>query len=518
MFNIMIFLGIKDKLKYLYTFEFVLILLGFILRLKLYLYNNSFFIDECALGANIINRNYLELFLPLQLFQCSPPFFLMASKFILDISHQLGNLYTQDLVLRFLPLFCSIASLPLFAIFLNKITNNKIFIWICLAMMSFNDIAISYAAIFKQYSTELMFSLILLLIFHNFSINLSKKNLILYSFIICISIWFSNTAIFLIVAELLYFICKYLNKSFREEIKPNLAKFIKIIFIPFSINFLLYYFCYFTPVYKSQYLFMKNFWTTFISSFLTLNNFPILFYQRLQGIIETPFTRLFLYLFLLLNVILLLKNKEFKNKTKFFIIIPIIFSIIASFINKYPFFAKFILYLLPMFIILYCQVIFFIKYLDKKFIKTFKIFTIIVLFLCFCIKMNQPLAKELFINDPARNAFEFIKQNNIPINKIIIVPFGHADYYATDVFKDKKPLLYDSPWDGFKNSAARKFIDTCPKGDYWYINMFLSIRFTNETYNKQYLNYLKNNKHVKILKTYHYDHPDNVYIIHFEKK
>ena len=31
--------------------------------------------------------------------------------------------------------------------------------------------------------------------------------------------------------------------------------------------------------------------------------------------------------------------------------------------------------------------------------------------------MNQPLAKELFINDPARNAFEFIKQNNIDLSK-----------------------------------------------------------------------------------------------------
>lgn len=149
----------------------------------MYFYNQSFWLDECSLGFNILHRSYFfKLFKALDLYQVAPPFFMVTCKFLLNISHQVNNFYTKDLVLRLFPCICSIVSLPLFAILVQKMFKNKYFTWISTAMLVFNPAAINYTQELKQYSCEMMFTIILLLAFLSLDIkNICYKKLALYS-------------------------------------------------------------------------------------------------------------------------------------------------------------------------------------------------------------------------------------------------------------------------------------------------------------------------------------------------
>ena len=57
----------KRHLALIYLFIAIIIAIGIILKLKAYFYNQSLFHDECALAVNILDKNYLELFKPLDI-------------------------------------------------------------------------------------------------------------------------------------------------------------------------------------------------------------------------------------------------------------------------------------------------------------------------------------------------------------------------------------------------------------------------------------------------------------------
>ena len=84
--------------KYSYIVCVVLIiLLGFGLRLYLYLSAPSFWFDESALGYNVLTLSYKKLFGILHLQQVAPPLFLVSTKFLTTI------FYSSDKILRLIP-------------------------------------------------------------------------------------------------------------------------------------------------------------------------------------------------------------------------------------------------------------------------------------------------------------------------------------------------------------------------------------------------------------------------------
>ena len=54
---------------------FLVFILAIYLRTKVYLTNQSFWHDECALAWNILNKNYIDLFQPLRFLQAAPVLF-----------------------------------------------------------------------------------------------------------------------------------------------------------------------------------------------------------------------------------------------------------------------------------------------------------------------------------------------------------------------------------------------------------------------------------------------------------
>ena len=146
---------------------------GIYLRIELFLYNQGFWNDEILLAPyNIMEKTYFEFFKPLNNYQVAPPFFLIVTKFFYELYTKTNGIEYCEFGVRFVPLLSSILAVPAFFILLSKIFNNKYVIITGLMFFSLNTTAISYSQEAKQYSTELLFSIILLYIFY--TINFKK--------------------------------------------------------------------------------------------------------------------------------------------------------------------------------------------------------------------------------------------------------------------------------------------------------------------------------------------------------
>lgn len=493
-------LPLIKKINLTYLITGLIILCGIILRLKVYFYNQSFWYDECSLGGNILHRSYFfKLFKALDLFQVAPPFFMVTCKFLLDISHQVNNFYTKDLVLRLFPCICSIVSLPLFAILVQKMFKNRYFTWISTALLVFNPAAINYAQELKQYSCEMMFTIILLLAFLSLDIkNICYKKLALYSLLFTIAPWFSSSAWFVMAAGFVVTIIDMIKNKHFDKTK------IAILFIPLIANFLVWALLWYKPVNKSLFDWMHQYWLSKEPSFLSFHNFSQMFVEKIQRLIEFPYPQ-YLFLFLFLNLIIFFTTREYRNKC--YTLIPILLCITASFLEHYPFVQRLILFLLPLFIILYCQLVFVIK--QSKLTTAG-----LVLLLAFvCINQFSVSTKRyLFHNHSFRN-FALILQENANkdfSNVIFTTPFQYGYYLDLK----SKNILSDNPWQDFEKSTIPEKITNFPKGDYW-----IEVSYSNKKlhYSLNLKKYIYSNSNLKVLKIWQNPVDETIYLIHFEK-
>ena len=88
----------RKSLFFLFIFLFALIIFyGTLVRLEVFCNPRDFFSDEGSIFINIERRTFLQLFLPLDLAQCSPPLFSILSKIIYE------NFGFDEKALRFIP-------------------------------------------------------------------------------------------------------------------------------------------------------------------------------------------------------------------------------------------------------------------------------------------------------------------------------------------------------------------------------------------------------------------------------
>ncbi|MFN8387617.1 MAG: hypothetical protein U0X92_14530 [Anaerolineales bacterium] len=178
-----------------------LLFVGAILRLRGYLSGRSLWADEAMLALNIVNRNFTELFKPLEYDQGAPLGFLLVEKFFNTLFGR------QELVLRFFPLLAGLASLWLFYRLLMSLRGGDsrrsvaVAPWrhnlLALALFAVNPQLIYYTSEAKQYIVDVAVALGLLLlaipIFQNQS---SRKSFSLLAVAGILALWFSHPALF----------------------------------------------------------------------------------------------------------------------------------------------------------------------------------------------------------------------------------------------------------------------------------------------------------------------------------
>ena len=310
-----------------------LILLGLIfilaiyLRTKVYLVNQSFWHDECALAWNIINKGYTELFQPLRFLQAAPVLFLIFSKFIIN------NFGVSELSFRLLPFISGILSIPAFYFLSRKILNNKF------AILSANLIFATclplyyYSAEFKPYSTDVLLCILSAFIFYK----LNKNNLLLFSLLLSAFIWFSFPSVFILTAISLLIV---LSKNYKIKEKVLFT-------LPLVINSIAYYYLFFGKILSAQKLGMTNYWK---DNFVNVYNFSHLVKDSFDFMFSENSILIFLAL---LGLLLYIKDN---NKFFRFSFVTILVVILASMMNLYPFSSRLILFLCPIYILLISKV------------------------------------------------------------------------------------------------------------------------------------------------------------------
>jgi hypothetical protein len=133
-----------------------IIALGTVIRLRLYLVDRSLWSDEAKLALNLINRSFAGLWQPLDWQQGAPIGFLMMQKAVMSI---LGD---GEYALRLIPLLTGVLSLILFYFLAQRLVTPGAGL-IALAMMSFSKGLIYYSSEMKQYSTDVLVTILILL-------------------------------------------------------------------------------------------------------------------------------------------------------------------------------------------------------------------------------------------------------------------------------------------------------------------------------------------------------------------
>lgn len=320
---------IKTQLYYLIIF--IIILLGIYIRVLFFSYVRPFWNDESALAINVIGRNFFELFLPLDLNQTAPPLFACLSKFC-------GYFIKQsEFAFRFVPLLSSIISIPVFFLLCRNFCRNKIGNIFALMLFSFNYQIVYYAQEFKQYSSDILIFMLILLSYFYIDIKTVKKSaLIAFGCVFGIALWGSYTSVFAILTLSVALVIKNFD-DFKDIWKNYLY-----CFVPFGV-FLSLFWAFKQNLNNSFYLHI--FWQ---DGFLNwnLSNLPKLVNDNLHFYFVNFANKIFIYITLVIGCGGLLFR--LKNKSYYLILLSIMFAFLLSYFHIYPLYNRVSLYLSPL--------------------------------------------------------------------------------------------------------------------------------------------------------------------------
>ena len=371
--------------KYYKIILILIFLTGILIRLYKYLQNASLWGDEAALAINVVNGSYRDLFSGLQLMQACPPGFTVLVKFLLNSFHP-ANLYIRDLVLRFIPLTCGVSAIFAFYYLVKLVfEENKFKILTAVLLFTLTPAAIIYSSQFKQYSMELLISIILLTIFYK--IIILEKNKWYYQFFIALSVWFSYSAFLVIASGCLTLILK--NR-----------KIFVTTFISVFISSIVYYFISLKDIFSVNYTNLNIYWSQ-AYSFLQFSHPTRIFYRLGELFVLTRPVSLFIGLIIFIAIVVYIFNKKNLLYKQVLFLTPFFLTVAASMLHKYPFCCRLILFLIPVFLI-------FITDLEGKPGKVLK--GLLLLACLISIPVYSPDARALYYSY-ARDVIAYLKLN-----------------------------------------------------------------------------------------------------------
>ncbi len=436
-------------------------MLGIYFRIKYFVFNRAFWGDEIAILVNLQNPSWLSVFHPLSMGQSTPPLYLLISKIQYSIFKD-GNL---ELIFRTIPLLSSVLSIFAFYYMCKKFVQNKISQLICTIIFCLNFHFIYYAQEFKQYSSDILIFILILLSYFHIDLN-KKKQALIYSSFYAIIIWFSYTSLFAIASVI--------TAMFLQ--KTDIKKLIKFT-IPLFISFILFFI-------NQKYLVNSDYLHTYWDSgFVTAKTFFEIFINAweffLTGIKGSGF---YIVFFVTGTIAAIVGIKDEKNQL---LLLPVVFMLIASAMHLYPFSGRTALYLFPVMIILLVKVFDVNLYKFEIIKNTFLYLLVLFVFISFWDYKNLHDYKFVDIKSPLLTAQQVSndKENNI----LVFLKWDYVPYIA--YYKEKLNIT-------FKHAVCMQQwffpeeFDTLPEGHTYYFAMSVYDKDPNcltAKYKKRYL-------------------------------
>ena len=354
--------------------------LGMVLHLSQYFFNRSLSVDEAALALNILNRSFAELLQPLSSNQAAPLGFLFGTKFLVLL---FGS---SEYVLRLIPFASAILSLVLFVKIVSYFLPSSS-ASVALALFATSDWLIYYSSSLKQYSSDVFVALLLFWVC--ISLLSSKKtarHILHLGLIGAVCVWCSHPSVFtlgglgscllvywwgrkawtnirwLLLSILLWVISfggLYLVSLRKIAMNQYLQQFWTDRFmplIPSSLSDVLWFvknffetFEYLLGIPSSQSFFniLAQIWG-FFQSFLGLSPSAGLPFHEIGRGIFSGFAFLSLYILAACALCCGCLSLWKKNKLHFWLLLsPIVLTLLASGLHRYPFAERLILFLRP---------------------------------------------------------------------------------------------------------------------------------------------------------------------------
>lgn len=310
--------GKKENIEaYLKFFAFFILLICLFTRISMYLFPKDIWLDEASLYIAINSSGLLDLLHGNLRGQSAPLLFVILNKFILL---KIGN---SQICIYFIPFICSFLSVIILSIICYKI-SDIFYVFSALFIFSLCFTATYYTVEFKQYSTELFISLLILYAaLKNFDkpnwqeTFFSAKSILFYS--VCILC--SSTSILFITG----IIAAKLVIAWRK----NMLRYSYFLNISILVGFIAIYYFFYLKTGNSQN--MKNYWQ---SSFIPLNweefwkYWPDIGYEIFLALFDRPEIAGLIFLGLVGGSFIL-----WRNKPNLFLLfsMPVVVTVAANF-------------------------------------------------------------------------------------------------------------------------------------------------------------------------------------------
>ena len=439
----------KDKI---YIILAILIMvIGFIIRVKLFILQRPLWHDECSLAINILARNPFQFLSPLDHMQSAPPIFMGITKIFTYIFK------TNELTLRIIPFLSSILSIPIFFLLSQKIFKNKYTQIIATFLFTFNYRLIYYSQEFKQYSSDVLITLLCIYCLHNKDLkDLSLKKIFLYGIVFCLIPLLSVPSTFVLMAFIILQFIKYkkeiLKKVFAISILPITSGLLYSITAVINSN--------------SNLEFLKKYFGT--GGFISLN--PISWITNFKINLNYFFypNKLILFAIILtvLGLIFIIRNK--RNNSQNLLLGTLCIGIFFSLIQIYPIFERTSLYLIPSILLILLTPIDYIKW-DKPIKAVSVVIITLIFFIGYTPKYLSNLSKiDTFANEYAREAMQDI-----------ISRYSYDEIIVYNTASDSEYLFYTTYFKFFPLNNIRINAQTDNQQEY---NKILSQLPKNKTY------------------------------------
>ena len=319
----------------------MIIFLGVALRLAQYLANRSLWLDESYIALNIVQRSFSQLFGPLDYHQVAPIGFLLIEKVAVQA---FGN---TEYALRLFPLFSGIVALLLLYKLASWYLAPRATI-IALGLFSIADPLIYYSSEVKQYSSDVAVALILYLI----AVRCSEREKLtlgqatILGIVGSIAIWFSHPAIFILAGIGTTLTLVSLKNKEWQKISQ-----LSIVASFWLLNFVLFYFV-FARKDLSNIESLATAWgqgrTTagVFMPFLPLSLSEIMWFVKAFTEIFFP-TGLSAAIAALPFIVACVSALQQRNGKFFILLSPIVFALLASGFDRYPFSGRLLLFVGP---------------------------------------------------------------------------------------------------------------------------------------------------------------------------
>jgi hypothetical protein len=470
---------------------FIIISFGMILRASKYLPGWSMRGDELSVTLNLLNRSAIDLATkPLDYEQVAPIGYLLTVKALISVFGP------SEYVLRLTAFISGCLSLVLMYRLLNK-TTGRYGILFSLLAFAFSYYLIYYSAELKQYSSDVLVSLVLALYFHrHISRETIQRDFWELGTVGTLAIIFSHPAIFMVIA---------MGSTLLIHYWKNKQKLIWITLVGmvWAGTFLIIYLMLLRHQTTSEYLI--TFWGN-------LNSYMPLRFWRNPSWFPDSMGHLFTnigglsmgmtYILIALYIYgLWLFWKEKTWQWAVVAVLPIGINMLVSGFEKFPFHGRLIMYLLPLVFVVFAKAVDGLTSLvHNKFAASLSFIALVIVLL----RPALPTAKNFlfsksYMEEDLKPVLSYIVKNSQSSDTLYLYHYAsyQFSYYAPQYGFEGLNIVYGQDY----SRNARKYQDelsSLPRGQrIWFLFTYVgdAIIKKNEKQNEReyIINYLSNN-------------------------